>query len=69
MPPHSITNFEIKICGQMERCFDGVYSRINLLPINLLTPNIVKDGAYVINLNGYTNIGTHHFISYGKIIK
>ena len=53
----------------MERCFDDVYSRINLLPINLLPPNIVKDGAYVINLYGYANIGTHHVISYAKIIK
>ena len=28
------------------------YSRNNL-------PNKIKDGAYVINLDGYTDIGTH----------
>ena len=32
--------------------FNGVYSRDNL-------PNKVKDGAYVINLDEYSDIGTH----------
>ena len=32
--------------------FNGVYSRDNLL-------NKIKDGAYVINLDEYSNIGTH----------
>ena len=32
--------------------FNGVYSRNNL-------PKTIKKGAYVINLDGYTSIGTH----------
>ena len=32
--------------------FNGVYSRCNL-------PNKIKDGAYVINLDEYSEIGTH----------
>ena len=48
MPPHPLTNFEIK---RYEPRFNGVYSRDNL-------PKI-KDGAYVINLDEYSDIGTH----------
>ena len=32
--------------------FNGIYSRDNL-------PNKIKDGAYVINLDEYSDIGTH----------
>ena len=46
MPPHPLTK-----CYQNEPRFTGVYSRDNL-------PRI-KDGAYVINLNQYSDIGTH----------
>ena len=35
-----------------ESRFNGVYSRDNL-------PNKIKDGAYVINLDEYSDIGTH----------
>ena len=35
-----------------ESRFNGVYSRGNL-------PNKIKDGAYVINLDEYSDIGTH----------
>ena len=45
-----LTNFEIQKY-QNEHRFNGVYSRDNL-------PKI-KDGAYVINLNEYSDIGTH----------
>ena len=38
--------------NQNEPRFNGVYSRDNL-------PNKIKDGAYVINLDGYSDIGTH----------
>ena len=51
MPPHSLTNFEIQKYYQNEPRFNGVYSRDNL-------PKI-KDGAYVINLDEYCDIGTH----------
>ena len=50
MPPHSLTNFEIQKY-QNETRFNGVYSRDNL-------PKI-KDGAYIINLDDYSDIGTH----------
>ena len=50
MPPHPLTSFEIQKYYQNEPRFNGVYSRDNL-------PRI-KDGAYVINLDGDSNIGT-----------
>ena len=51
MPPHSLTNFEIQKYYQNEPTFNGVYSRDNLTEI--------KDGAYVINLDEYSDIRTH----------
>ena len=56
MPPHSLTNFEIQKYYQNEPRFNGVYSRDNL-------PKI-KDGAYVINLDDYSDIGTHWIALY-----
>ena len=52
MPPHPLTNFEIQKYYQNELRFNGVYSRDNL-------PNKIKDGAYVINLDEYSDIVTH----------
>ena len=52
IPPHPLTNFEIQIYYQNEPRFNGVYSRDNL-------PDKIKDGAYVINLDWYSDIGTH----------
>ena len=51
IPPHPLTNFEIQKYYQNEHRFNGVYSRDNL-------PKI-KDGAYVISLDEYSDIGTH----------
>ena len=51
MPPHPLANFEIQKYYQNEPTFNGVYSRDNL-------PKI-KDGAYVINLDEYSDVGTH----------
>ena len=51
MPHHPLTNFEIQKHYQNESRFNGVYSRDNLQKI--------KDGAYIINLDGYSDIGTH----------
>ena len=51
MTPHSLTNFEIQQYYQNELRFNGVYSRDNL-------PNKIKDGAYVTNLDEYSDIGT-----------
>ena len=52
MPPHPLTNFEIQKYYKNGPKFNGVYSRDNL-------PNRIKDGAYVINLDEYCDIGTH----------
>ena len=51
MPPHPLTNFEIQKYYQNEPRFNGVYSRDNLTKI--------KDGAYIINLDEHSDIGTH----------
>ena len=51
MPSHRLTNFEIQKYYQNEPRFNSVYSRDNW-------PKI-KDGAYVINLDEYSDIGTH----------
>ena len=51
LPPHPLANFEMQKYYQNEPRFNGVYSRDNLTEI--------KDGAYVINLDEYFDIGTH----------
>ena len=56
MPPHPLTNFEIQKYYQNEPRFNGVYSRDNL-------PKI-KHGSYVINLDEYSDIGTHQVSLY-----
>ena len=57
IPPHPLTNFEIQEYYQNEHRFNGVYSRDNL-------PNKINDGAYVINLDEYLDIGTHWIALY-----
>ena len=52
MPPHLLTNCEIQKYYQNEPKFNGAYSRGNL-------PDKIKDGAHVINLDEYYDIGTH----------
>ena len=59
MPPHPLTNFEIIKYYEYEPRSNGVYSRDNL-------PNKAKDGAYVINLDEYSDIGTHWIALYVK---
>ena len=51
-PAHPLTSFAIQEYYQNEPRFKGVFSRDNLL-------NIIKNGAYVINLDEYDDIGTH----------
>ena len=48
IPPHPL----IQKYYQNEPRFNGVYSRDNL-------PDKLKDGAYVINLEDHSDIGTH----------
>ena len=52
LPPHPLTNFEVQEYYQNEPRFNRVFSRDNL-------PNNIKNGAYVINLDEYHDIGTH----------
>ena len=52
MLPHALTNFEIQKYYKNQSKFNVVYSRDNL-------PNKIKDGAYVINLDKYSDIRTH----------
>ena len=47
-----MTNIEIKRYYKNEPRFINVYSRDNL-------HNKIKDGTYVINLDEYSDIGTH----------
>ena len=51
MPSYQLSNFEIQKYYQNELRFNGGYSRDNLTKI--------KEGAYVINLDEYTDIGTY----------
>ena len=51
MPPHPLINLEVQKYYQNRPRFNGLYSRDNL-------PKI-KDGVYVINLDEYSDIGTH----------
>ena len=52
MQVHPLTNFEIQRYYQNEPRFNGIFSRKNL-------PLKIKDGAYVINLDEYADVGTH----------
>ena len=57
MTPNPLTNFEIKAYYQNEPRFSGVCSRDNL-------PDKIKDGAYVVNIEEYSDIGTHWIALY-----
>ena len=59
MFPHPLIDFEIHKYYENEPRFNGVFSRDNL-------PIKIKDGAYVINLDEYSDIGTHWIALYVK---
>ena len=62
MSPHLLTNFEIQKHYQNDPRFNCAYSKDNLTKI--------KDGAYIINLDEYYDIGTHWaalYISNGDV--
>ena len=64
MLPHPLTNFETQKYYQNEPRFNGVFSRNSLLLK-------IKDGAYLINLDEYADVGTHWialFCNRNKII-
>ena len=52
MLPHPLANFEIQKYYQNEQRFNRVFSRNNLL-------EKIKDGANVINVDEYGDVGTH----------
>ena len=62
IPPHPSTNFETQKYYQNERRFNGVYSIVKL-------PKIIRNGAYVINLDEYADVGTHWIALYAKSIE
>ena len=49
---HLLANFKIQKYYENEPRFNGVYSRNNL-------PEKIKDGAFVINVDQYADVGTH----------
>ena len=58
LPAHPLPNFEIQEYYQNEPRFNGVFSRDNL------PNNTIKNGAYVINVDEYHDIGTHWIALY-----
>ena len=52
MPSHPLTNFEIQKYYQNQLRLNGVFSRDSL-------PDEINDGAYIINLDEHSDIGTH----------
>ena len=61
MLPHPSSNFEIQKYYQNEPRFNGVYSRDNL---PRRSSDEIKDGAYIINLDNNSDIGTHWIALY-----
>ena len=61
IPPHLLTNFEIEVYYQNKSTFNriafNVFRRDNL-------PDKIKDGAYVVNPDEYSDIGTHWIALY-----
>ena len=54
-----LTNFEIEEYYENEPRFNGVCSRDNL-------PKTIQNGAYIINLDEYADVGTHWIALYVK---
>ena len=59
IPPHPLTNFEIKKYYENESRFNGVYSRDHF-------SKTIKNGAYVINLDECANVRTRWVALYVK---
>ena len=59
IPPPPLTNFEVQKYYQNEPILNGVYYRDNL-------PYKIKDEAYIINLDEYSDIGTHWITLYSN---
>ena len=59
MPPHPLTNFELQKYYKNKSKFNGVFSRDNL-------PNKIEDGAYITNIDEYSDMRTHWAVLYVK---
>ena len=59
IPPHPLTNFEIKEYYKNEPRFNGVYCRDNF-------PKTIKYGAHVISIDEYADVGTYWINLYVK---
>ena len=62
MLPHPLTNIEIQKYYKNESRFNGAFSRNNLF-------KKIKDGAYIINLDEYKDVGTHWVALFCKKMK
>ena len=62
MIPHRLTNSEIQKYYQNKPRFNEVYSTDNL-------PKQIKDGRYIINFDGYTDVCTHWISLYCRDIE
>ena len=60
-----MNNFQIQSYYQNELRLNRVYSRDNLTTTTTTTTKTTKDGAYVINLDEYSDTWTHWIPSYG----
>ena len=63
MMAHPLINFEIQKYYKNEPRFSGVFSRNNL------PKQKIKDGAYLINLDEYANVGRHWIVLFCKKMK
>ena len=59
MQHHPVTNFELQKYYQNELKFYAVYSKNNL--------SRIRNGAYIINPDGYESIGTHWIALYVNV--
>ena len=59
MQPHPLSNFEIEEYFLKNKRFNNVYSRDNL-------PKTINNGAYIINLDEYADVGTHWVVLYAN---
>ena len=62
MPPYPLTNIKMQKYYKNEPRFNGVFSRNNLF-------KKIKDGAYIINLDEYKDVGTHWIALFCKKMK
>ena len=62
IPPHPLTNCEIQKYYKNESRVNGIFSRNNF-------PKKIKEGAYIINLDEYADVGAHWVSLFCKKMK